>query len=210
MQTNKETVNIEHNFFYIQIMISPSSLKLFLCSSRNVVKKCGYLERNSTTIFSFFSHQVTRYIGVIKVPSNLDRSSGPDRFLPPTSTTPGCWRRDAVAPVNDHRTRPTLDEWEPVSMPTLLRLRAEESPNDTALSVYRNGEWQKTSFSEYYENSRTVAKAFIELGLEPFGSINPIGFNSPEYYTAFQAAPMAGGFIAGIYPTNRLGNVYII
>ena len=126
-----------------------------------------------------------------------------DDFTPPTKSTFGCWNRDCFAPVNDCHGMRTIDEVPPLLMPSLLKLRSESSPNDLAMSVFRDGDWQKTTYSEYYENTRIVAKAFIELGLDPFCSVNPIGFNSPEHYTAFQAAPMAGGFMAGIYPTNR-------
>ena len=117
--------------------------------------------------------------------------------------TYGSWDRECVAPLNDSHENPTIDKVPPLLMSSLLKLRAESNPDDLALSVFRNGDWKKTSYSEYYENTRIVAKAFIELGLEPFHSVNPIDFNSPEHYMAFQAAPMAGGFMAGIYPTNR-------
>ena len=126
-----------------------------------------------------------------------------DQFAKPSTNTFGCWNPESYAPLNDSRGNATLEDVPPLLMPSLLRLRAESSPNDVALSVFRDGDWQKTTYSEYYENTRIVAKAFIELGLDPFCSVNPIGFNSPEHYTAFQAAPMAGGFFAGIYPTNR-------
>ena len=126
-----------------------------------------------------------------------------DEFKAPTTTTFGCWERDSISPLSDCHGKETMDEVPPLLMPSLLKLRAESNPNDVALSVFRDGEWQKTTYSEYHENTRIVAKAFIELGLEPFCSVNPIGFNSPEHYMAFQAAPMAGGFMAGIYPTNR-------
>ena len=126
-----------------------------------------------------------------------------DEFATPSKLDFGCWDRESVAPLNDSHENPTIDKVPPLLMSSLLKLRAESNPDDLALSVFRNGDWKKTSYSEYYENTRIVAKAFIELGLEPFHSVNPIGFNSPEHYMAFQAAPMAGGFMAGIYPTNR-------
>ena len=126
-----------------------------------------------------------------------------DEFKSPNTSSFGCWEPESLAKLNDYVGKDTIDEVPPLLMPSLLRLRAEDTPNDVAMSVFRNNEWQNTTYSEYYENTRTVAKAFIELGLEPFCSVNPIGFNSPEHYIAFQAAPMAGGFMAGIYPTNR-------
>lgn len=54
----------------------------------------------------------------------------------------------------------------PLSVPTLLRLAAESMPNHLALSVKRNGKWLKWTYKQYFDDSRTVAKAFISLGLE--------------------------------------------
>ena len=133
-----------------------------------------------------------------------------DEFKPPNTSSFGCWEPESLAKLNDYVGKDTIDEVPPLLMPSLLRLRAENTPDDVAMSVFRNNEWQNTTYSEYYENTRTVAKAFIELGLEPFCSVNPIGFNSPEHYIAFQAAPMAGGFMAGIYPTNRYNDCFFI
>ena len=47
-----------------------------------------------------------------------------------------------------------------------------------------------------------MAKAFIDLGLEQFGSVCILGFNSPEWILSDVAAIFAGGFATGIYPTN--------
>jgi long-subunit acyl-CoA synthetase (AMP-forming) len=50
--------------------------------------------------------------------------------------------------------------------------------------------------------TRTVAKAFIKLGLERFHSVGILGFNSPEWFLADLGAVFAGGIATGIYPTN--------
>ena len=47
-----------------------------------------------------------------------------------------------------------------------------------------------------------MAKAFIDLGLEKYGSVCILGFNSPEWHISNLAAIFAGGFATGIYPTN--------
>ena len=49
---------------------------------------------------------------------------------------------------------------------------------------------------------RIVAKAFIQLGLEPRKSVGIIGFNSPEWFMADMAAVFANGIAVGIYATN--------
>ena len=40
------------------------------------------------------------------------------------------------------------------------------------------------SYREYYEDSRTVAKAFIKLGLERFYGVCIMGSNAPEWVLA--------------------------
>ena len=65
-------------------------------------------------------------------------------------------------------------------------------PNRSAMNVKRNGVWQSTTFSEYYQQARTAARGFIQLGLQPFDGVAIMGFNAPEYFVANMAAIMAG------------------
>ena len=58
------------------------------------------------------------------------------------------------------------------------------------------------SWSAYYQDVRTVAKAFIDIGLKRFDSVCILGFNTPEWAIANLGAIFAGGLAAGIYPTN--------
>ncbi len=58
--------------------------------------------------------------------------------------------------------------------------RATSSPGAeeaVALAVKRNGNWIKWSYSQYGENVRSVAKAFIKLGLQPRSDLNPTRCN---------------------------------
>ena len=71
-----------------------------------------------------------------------------------------------------------------------------------ALKVKRGGDWQVTTWAGYRDQARTVAKAFIALGLEAGRGVSIIGFNCPEWAVADLAAIYAGGFPAGIYTTN--------
>jgi len=72
-----------------------------------------------------------------------------------------------------------------------------------ALKVKRNDKWISWTFKQYYDESQTVAKAFISLGLERHCSVCILGFNSPEWFIAQMGAIMAGGIATGIYTTNR-------
>ena len=52
--------------------------------------------------------------------------------------------------------------------------------------------------------TRSVAKAFIKLGLKRHHSVGILGFNSPEWFLADLGAVFAGGIATGIYPTNSV------
>ena len=62
--------------------------------------------------------------------------------------------------------------------------------------------WQSWTFGQYYEECRTVARAMMALGLQPYDGVNVFGFNSPEWLMGEMGAIMAGGIAAGIYPTD--------
>ena len=49
---------------------------------------------------------------------------------------------------------------------------------------------------------RTVAKAFIKLGLGKFEGVCILGMNSPEWVIANVGSIFAGGLATGVYPTN--------
>ena len=57
-------------------------------------------------------------------------------------------------------------------------------------------------FSIFISEVRTVAKAFIALGLEPRKSVGILGFNSPEWFFADLAAIFCNAVATGIYATN--------
>lgn len=72
-----------------------------------------------------------------------------------------------------------------------------------ALKVERPlGSWKTWSWQDYYNDTMCCARAMIHFGLERFGSVNILGFNSPEWLIANMAAIAAGGKAAGIYGTN--------
>ena len=74
--------------------------------------------------------------------------------------------------------------------------------DDDDVVVCRNDEWVKWTYAQYLEDVRTVAKAFIKLGLKPFHSVNILGFNAPEWHISAVAAVCAGGLTAGEYISN--------
>ncbi|CAL4103577.1 unnamed protein product [Meganyctiphanes norvegica] len=130
-------------------------------------------------------------------PQTTGYTNGPDQVIPSESIT--TWDADgAVKLRSPHGGKP----FTPISVPTLLKNSADKFPTKKALAVKRDGAWQYTTYTEYYEQARTVAKAFIKLGLQPFHGVCILGFNSPEWFLADLGAIFAGGFAAGIYTTN--------
>lgn len=124
--------------------------------------------------------------------------NGPDQCIPcddiKTFLPTGCVKLKIGERGNSSRA--------PISVPTLLRKSSENFPSYRALSVKREGKWSHLNFREYYELVRTVAKAFIALGLQMYHGVCILGFNSPEWFISDLAAIFAGGFAAGIYTTN--------
>ncbi|XP_023331008.1 long-chain-fatty-acid--CoA ligase ACSBG2 [Eurytemora carolleeae] len=128
-------------------------------------------------------------------------STGPDRILPATEYTSS----DPMEPVKlwmpDKDCCPE-DIRKPVSVPTLLTQTASKAGDQPALCVKRGGVWISWTYKEYLAEVRTVAKAFIKLGLTPGHGVGIIGFNSPEWFFSDLGCVFAGGLAAGIYPTN--------
>ncbi|XP_069168803.1 long-chain-fatty-acid--CoA ligase ACSBG2 isoform X3 [Procambarus clarkii] len=124
--------------------------------------------------------------------------NGPDQIIPTNSIK--TWEPTGATKLKIGDQGPSAHT--PVSVPTLLKNTAEKYPDTCALSVKRGGEWKNTTYKEYYDQVRIMAKAFIKLGLESYHAVCILGFNSPEWFISDLAAVFAGGFAAGIYTTN--------
>ncbi|KYN09719.1 Long-chain-fatty-acid--CoA ligase ACSBG2 [Trachymyrmex cornetzi] len=92
----------------------------------------------------------------------------------------------------------------PVSIPGVLTRTAKLYPDHIALvsTPDANGKRTTYTFQEYESTVRTVAKAFLKLGLERYHSVCIMGFNSPEWFITELATIYAGGLATGIYTTN--------
>ncbi|XP_011347791.1 long-chain-fatty-acid--CoA ligase ACSBG2 [Ooceraea biroi] len=92
----------------------------------------------------------------------------------------------------------------PASIPGTFTKTAKRFPNNVAL-VSRpdvNGERTTYTYQQCEQIVRTVAKAFLKLGLERYHSVCIMGFNCPQWFFADLAAMYAGGIGTGIYTTN--------
>ncbi|XP_012264154.1 very long-chain-fatty-acid--CoA ligase bubblegum isoform X2 [Athalia rosae] len=126
--------------------------------------------------------------------------NGPNQVMPSDAV----WTSEPTGRVRIELDRDGIGARIPISVPGILEKTAKEHPDHPAL-VSRpgvDGERVTYTYKEYYTEVRTVARAFLKLGLERYHSVCIIGFNSPEWFIADLAAIHAGGFAAGIYTTN--------
>lgn len=136
---------------------------------------------------------VSQLVSVVKEPCN-----GPDQILPAGSHK--TWIADGTVGIPITESGPASSK--PLSVHTLLKNQAEDWPEHHAMAVKRGGVWKYWTYKDYYEQSRTVAKAFIKLGLERFHGVCIMGFNSPEWMISNFGCILAGGLSAGVYTTN--------
>ncbi|XP_068245746.1 long-chain-fatty-acid--CoA ligase ACSBG2-like [Palaemon carinicauda] len=124
--------------------------------------------------------------------------NGPDQILPTTSLK--TWHPDGAVKLQiseeEIKTAP------PISVYTLLHKRASKNPKALALAAKKDGKWKYWTYKDYFDESRTAAKAFIKLGLERFHGVCIMGGNAPEWVIANFGAIFAGGLSAGVYPTS--------
>ena len=91
----------------------------------------------------------------------------------------------------------------PISVPTLLRRTVERSPDSLALRCREEGGGQVDwTYSQYYQEVETVARAWISLGLERLHTVCVVGHPHPRHHVSNMAAIHAGAFTAGIYQTS--------
>ncbi|KYN01489.1 Long-chain-fatty-acid--CoA ligase ACSBG2 [Cyphomyrmex costatus] len=125
---------------------------------------------------------------------------GPDQVLPADT--------DTTCNV-DGKVRIKLDSngpnsCMPLSIPGVFMKTVKLYPDHIAIvsKPDNNGKRTMYTFREYEFMVRTVAKAFLKLGLERYHSVCIIGFNSPEWFITELATIYAGGLATGIYTTN--------
>jgi len=124
--------------------------------------------------------------------------NGPNQVLNATEYLTS--RRNASVKLRKEETG--LGAEEPVSVPSLLQDVAEAYPEVIAFKTRKElgGEWKTWTYSQFYEESQTIARAFIETGLHRHHSVAIIGDNSPYWIMANMAAIIAGGISVGIHP----------
>ena len=92
----------------------------------------------------------------------------------------------------------------------VLDATAAQHPDRPAMKARRDGRWHATTWREYREQARRVARGYIALGLQPGDGVSIIGFNRPEWFLADIGAILAGGVPAGIYTTSTAAQCHYI
>ncbi len=82
----------------------------------------------------------------------------------------------------------------PITVPELFRGIVEKYGVRAALMSKDVGctEWSSLTYREYHAIVEKIAKAFIKLGLEQYGSVSVLAFNCPEWFISQLASNHAG------------------
>jgi long-chain acyl-CoA synthetase len=89
-----------------------------------------------------------------------------------------------------------------ITIPQLLRRRAELNRDRLALREKEYGIWNRYSWTHYYETARAVALGLLSLGIKPGDRVAIAGENTPEWFYTDLGTQMIGAIAVGIYPTN--------
>ncbi|XP_035450493.2 very long-chain-fatty-acid--CoA ligase bubblegum isoform X2 [Spodoptera frugiperda] len=163
---------------------------------------------DNTTVIVENGEEIIKVNSTMQVPNGISHAkhlNGPDQVVPADSficCEPG-------GHVKLHVQARGVASEPPISVPGLLNRTVARYPDSTALATKKaDGKWHKITYKQYQERVRTVAKAFIKLGLERYHSVCILGFNSEQWFVADLAAIHAGGYAAGIYTTNSADACY--
>eukprot|EP00091_Calanus_sinicus_P000630 TRINITY_DN10553_c2_g1_i1.p1 TRINITY_DN10553_c2_g1~~TRINITY_DN10553_c2_g1_i1.p1 ORF type:complete len:131 (-),score=21.28 TRINITY_DN10553_c2_g1_i1:14-406(-) len=106
--------------------------------------------------------------------TNVGFLNGPDQIIPSNDII--TWAADGAVKLRLENSGPASGV--PISVPGRMKKIAMESPDLPALkkSDPKTGQEIVWSWSNYYQDVRTVAKAFIDFGLKKFDSVCMLGF----------------------------------
>ncbi|KPK50022.1 MAG: hypothetical protein AMJ63_15535, partial [Myxococcales bacterium SG8_38_1] len=98
------------------------------------------------------------------------------------------------------------------TLPRQIAKFAAERPDRKALvEMSPDGNWVSTTWSEYWDAVRGLAKALIGLGVQPGDGVALIGNNRSDWVIAQMGISAAGAVPAPIYVTNTVEQVaYIV
>ncbi len=92
--------------------------------------------------------------------------------------------------------------FETMTLPGLLRHWAQTTPERLAFREKDFGVWERTSYRQYYENTKDFALGLTTLGIGKGDFLAVASEDTPEWIYADLAIQSLGGACIGIYPTN--------
>ncbi|MDB5732157.1 MAG: long-chain fatty acid--CoA ligase [Variovorax sp.] len=93
-------------------------------------------------------------------------------------------------------------ELKDLTPPQQLLHWARARPDTVALRQKQFGIWQPVTWREYAERSGCLALALLDLGLQPGEKVAILSENRIEWVIAQFGVGLAGGIVAGVYPTS--------
>jgi long-chain acyl-CoA synthetase len=96
----------------------------------------------------------------------------------------------------------SADELKSLTPPQQLLYWARTRPDAVALRQKEFGIWQPVSWRDYAERSGCLALALLQLGMKPGEKVAILGENRIEWVIAQSGVGLAGGIVAGVYPTS--------
>ena len=100
------------------------------------------------------------------------------------------WNRDEPVKIRLAESGPAAEK--PISIPSMFENTVKQYPNALAMAQKIDGEWKKWTYKQYYDDVQVAAKALIAMGVETYHGVGIVGFNSPEWFIANNAAIFCG------------------
>ncbi len=91
----------------------------------------------------------------------------------------------------------------PMTLMEIFDKTVKENLKEEALFFERNGTWQSWTWNHYNKEAMFFAKGLINIGVEPYKTVNILGHNSPEWFASFIGGIHACVVPVGIYNTNN-------
>lgn len=89
-----------------------------------------------------------------------------------------------------------------LTLPQMLRSRAQEHPEKIALHQKDYGIWRALSWQDYYTRASWLGLGLRSLGLEPGAHVGIISENRQEWVLAQLGCGLSGLVTVGVYPTS--------
>lgn len=96
-----------------------------------------------------------------------------------------------------------FNSMKPITVIENFETAVKEERDNPALHQEVNGKWISYTWNQFHKYAVNFAKAAISIGVEPYQTVNILGFNSPEWFFSFIGGMYASIVPVGIYLTNN-------